>query len=369
MELILAAARRPQEDVGHTQEDIVEMHHSSGDGQPHVRDRRLQPSEGHRRRQVRPVDVGGYDWAIRFYPDGPSTESEEYVTICLELMTSNATARASYHLRLASQQSPLCWWGCKSGPRLFKSCDVTRFGPRNWNFILRSDLEEESSSFLVDDSIRIECEVTVIREPQLSETRVESEIEVPPCDMMEQFGKLLEQKKGADVSFIVGADSFEAHKIVLAARSPVFMAEFYGRMRESGTRSVTVEDMQPDVFRALLHFIYTDSLPDMDDLDRDEYSEMIRHLLVASDRYAMERLKLICQSILSKNLDVETVATTLALADQQNCERLKAACVEFIGASKDVSALAATQGYSSLKRSCPSVLVDLYEKTSKLFKT
>jgi speckle-type POZ protein len=187
--------------------------------------------------------------------------------------------------------------------------------------------------------------------------------------MMEQFGKLLEQKKGADVSFIVGADSFEAHKIVLAARSPVFMAEFYGRMRESGTRSVTVEDMHPDVFKALLHFIYTDSLPDMDDLDRDEYSEMIRHLLVASDRYAMERLKLICQSILSKNLDVETVATTLALADQQNCERLKAACVEFIGASKDVSALAATQGYSSLKRSCPSVLVDLYEKTSKLFKT
>ena len=57
-------------------------------------------------------------------------------------------------------------------------------------------------------------------------------------------------------------------------------------------RSVTVEDMQPDVFRALLHFIYTDLLPDMDDLDRDEYSEMICHLLVASDRYAMERLKL-----------------------------------------------------------------------------
>jgi speckle-type POZ protein len=127
--------------------------------------------------------------------------------------------------------------------------------------------------------------------------------------------------------------------------------------------------MQPDVFKALLHFIYTDSLPDMDDLDRDEYSEMIRHFLVASDRYGMERLKLICQSILSKNLDLETVATTLSLADQQNCDGLKAACVEFISSSKDLSALAVTQGYSSLKRSCPSVLVDLSEKTSKHFKT
>ena len=67
---------------------------------------------------------------------------------------------------------------------------------------------------------------------------------------------------------------------------------------------------RPAVFRGLLHFIYKDSLPPMDDLNDDEYEEMLRHLLVAADRYAMERMKLMCESLRAK-----TVATTLALAD------------------------------------------------------
>jgi speckle-type POZ protein len=37
---------------------------------------------------------------------------------------------------------------------------------------------------------------------------------------------------------------------------------------------------------------------------------------VAADRYGFERMKLMCESILSKRLDVESAATTLALADQ-----------------------------------------------------
>jgi len=97
---------------------------------------------------------------------------------------------------------------------------------------------------------------------------------------------------------------------------------------------VTVEDMHPEVFSALLHFIYNDSLPDMGDLEGNDYREMMSHLLVAADRYAMDRMKLVCQSIICKSLDVVTVATTLALADQHNCDRLRAACIEFIASPK-----------------------------------
>jgi speckle-type POZ protein len=85
--------------------------------------------------------------------------------------------------------------------------------------------------------------------------------------------------------------------------------------------------MQPAVFRVLLQFIYTDSLPDMKDLVEDVNCEMIRHLLVAADRYALDRLKLICQSILAENLNVMTVTTTLALAYQHNCSMLQDVCL------------------------------------------
>jgi len=37
---------------------------------------------------------------------------------------------------------------------------------------------------------------------------------------------LLDQKDGADVTFNVGGEIIVAHKIILAARSPVFQARF-----------------------------------------------------------------------------------------------------------------------------------------------
>jgi speckle-type POZ protein len=106
-------------------------------------------------------------------------------------------------------------------------------------------------------------------------------------------------------------------------------------MKERRARCVTVEDIHPDVFKALLHFIYTDSLSDSDleDLDDDVYCEIVRHLLVAADRYAMDRLKLLCASLLVEYLDADTVATTLALADHRNCEKRKDICIEFMASS------------------------------------
>jgi speckle-type POZ protein len=83
------------------------------------------------------------------------------------------------------------------------------------------------------------------------------------------------------VSFKVRDELFPAHKNILAVRSPVFRVEFYGPMRDEQNLRI-VEDMQPTVFKGLLHFIYTDSFPAMDGLGAAEYEEMVRHLLVAA---------------------------------------------------------------------------------------
>lgn len=174
-------------------------------------------------------------------------------------------------------------------------------------------------------------------------------------------------EEGADITFRVGSNTFPAHKIVLATRSPVFKAELYGQMKARKARCVTVEDMQPDVFKALLQFIYTDSLPEWDVLE--EYCEIVRHLLVAADRYAMDRLKLLCASFLAKNLDAENVATTLALADQHNCYPLKDECIEFMASSGEMDAVVKTEGYANLKRACPSILVDVLEKANRYSRT
>ncbi|XP_039855184.1 BTB/POZ and MATH domain-containing protein 1-like [Panicum virgatum] len=224
--------------------------------------------------------------------------------------------------------------------------------------------EFEASVYLRNDHLTIKCILTV-RKSLVSTTQFVNKIEAPPpsSSITEQLAKLLEAEENVDVTFSVGGDTIGAHKILLAVRSPVFRAELYGPMKESKVHHVTIEDMQPAIFRALLHFIYTDSLPDVDQKTGEYNSDLIWHLLVAADRYAVDRLKSLCETILCKNLDVETVATTLALAQQRNCDRLKDICLDFISSSTVMDAVMATDGYKDLKTTCPSTLIDMFEGT------
>ncbi|VAH53066.1 unnamed protein product [Triticum turgidum subsp. durum] len=136
-------------------------------------------------------------------------------------------------------------------------------------------------------------------------------------------------------------------------------------MADKGAQDITIDEMQPAVFKAFLHFIYTDTMPSMDDLDDDDKREMVKHLLVAADKYAMERMKRICEGMLCKCLDVETVATILALADQHHCSDLKDACIEFMLSSNRMDDVIASQGYVHLKRSFPGLFVEMFERSVK----
>ncbi|KAK3121329.1 hypothetical protein QOZ80_8BG0650780 [Eleusine coracana subsp. coracana] len=310
--------------------------------------------------------VGGRGWSIRYYPDGHAgNENRPFVSVYLELMDQKqgtAEVRAVYNLGLVDQLNgtskvlfnPVV-------PKAFSRASPA-WGAR-W-FIRRTELEA-SSTFLRDDTIVIECEISVIVTMPVAEPHTPSEIQVPPSDFSVDFGKLLVTEEGADVAFIVQDQAFRAHVVVLATRSPVFKAELCGPLRDKERQNIIVEDMQPTVFSALLHFIYTDSLPSMDDLHRGENREFVKYLLEAADRYAMDRMKIICESILCKRLDLDNVAATLALADQHQCHKLKDVCIQFIISSNGIEEMMASQGYLYLKRACPGVTVEILEKASK----
>jgi hypothetical protein len=74
-----------------------------------------------------------------------------------------------------------------------------------------------------------------------------------------------------------------------------------------------ITDIEPDVFGVLLHFIYTDSLPEDHDGNNLEVV-LAQHLLVAADMYQLTRLSRMCERRLCETVDLETVGTTLALA-------------------------------------------------------
>lgn len=242
--------------------------------------------------------VGGYSWAIYFYPDGKSPEDNSvYVSLFIALASEGADVRALFELTLVDQSGNERHKVHSHFGRTLESGPYTlKYRGSMWGykrFFKRSLLE--SSDYLKDNGLLVRCCVGVVK------SRTEGprcyNIPVPVSGLGQQFGKLLESGKGADVTFEVDGETFPAHKLVLAARSAVFRAQLFGPLRSENTNCIIIEDVQAPIFKMLLHFIYWDEMPDMQDLigtDLKWASTLVaQHLLAAADRYALERLRTI----------------------------------------------------------------------------
>ena len=106
----------------------------------------------------------------------------------------------------------------------------------------------ESSTFLKDDCLKINCTVGVVVSA-IDSSRLQS-IHVPQSDIGANFGMLLENEEGSDVTFNVSGVKFHAHKLVMAARSPVFEEGFFDGMDEDN-HEIVITDMEPNVFKVL----------------------------------------------------------------------------------------------------------------------
>ncbi|KAJ8748385.1 hypothetical protein K2173_003022 [Erythroxylum novogranatense] len=316
-------------------------------------------------------NVGGYSWAIYFYPDGKSVEDNAaYVSLFISLASEGTDVRALFELTLLDQSGKERHKIHSHFGRTLESGPYTlKYRGSMWGykrFFKRTLLE--TSDYLKDDCLQVHCSVGVVRSH--TEGPKNYSIAVPPSNMVQQFGELLKSGKGTDVNFEVNGEIFAAHKLVLAARSPVFRAQLFGPMKDQNTRLIKVEDMEAPVFKALLHFIYWDSLPHLEELtglnSKWASTLMSQHLLVAADRYALDRLRLLCESNLCEDVAINTVATTLALAEQHHCFHLKSVCLNFIAMPENLRAVMQTDGFEYLKESCPSVLTELLEYVARV---
>lgn len=73
-------------------------------------------------------------------------------------------------------------------------------------------------------------------------------ISVPESNIGAHFGALLENLEGSDVTFNVDGENFQAHKLILAARSPIFRFEFFN-MLEENKQEIIVKGLEPNVFK------------------------------------------------------------------------------------------------------------------------
>uniref|UniRef100_A0ACD5TWX5 Uncharacterized protein n=1 Tax=Avena sativa TaxID=4498 RepID=A0ACD5TWX5_AVESA len=316
-----------------------------------------------------PFTVGGHRWSIYYYPNGIDVSCWRYVSLHLvleERVARPVTARVQFSFASAREEPrhlvPCFPKKMKTAPiKSMEGILMTYEMLGCDKFIKRADLEK--SRHLVDDSFTVRCDIVVMNgfravEPAPAVPR--AFVTVPPSDLDRCLRGLLESGNGADATFEVAGERFAAHRWLLAARSPAFSADLLERGGASDV--VRVDKMDPRVFKALLSFMYTDSLslPQPETTTKQEKAALAQHLLVAAHRYGMERLKLLCEESLCKTIDVGTAANILALAEPLGCRGLKEACFDFVGRSPaNLKAVMACDGFQHLSATCPSVLKDL----------
>ncbi|KAM3370355.1 hypothetical protein ACQJBY_017954 [Aegilops geniculata] len=304
--------------------------------------------------------VGGFEWFMNFFPDGRMADYAGYASVFLDrVIQQNDThnVRTKFTLNMLEKDGEAQLTKCDEIDHVFSSAK-SYWG--YFRFVAKVKLK--SSSQASNGSLIIRCVLTVIKEPHTEVKR--NTVVVPQPNLQDQLCQMWKDGQGADVTFSVGGQLFKAHRCLLAARSLVFKAELLGPMKEKETHFVKIDDIHREIFEALLHFIYTDSMI-VDEHHREGGIAKLQHLLVASDRYGLDRLNAMCESKLSECIDVETVATTLVLAEQHHCKDLKEACVEFMAPRNVLQAVMATDGFKHLVASCPLVMKELLDMVSR----
>jgi speckle-type POZ protein len=125
---------------------------------------------------------------------------------------------------------------------------------------------------------------------------------------------------------------------------------FEHEMEERKHNRVEITDVDHEVLREMLRFIYTGKATNLE--------EMADDLLAAADKYALERLKVMCEEALCTNLSIENAADILILADLRSADQLKAQSIDFI--NTHATDVMETAGWKSMTQSHPHLIAEAF---------
>ncbi|XP_067205755.1 BTB/POZ domain-containing protein 6-B-like isoform X2 [Linepithema humile] len=144
--------------------------------------------------------------------------------------------------------------------------------------------------------------------------------------LTERSQYLLELGLWSDCNFIVGQEpqqqTFKGHKLFLAMSSPVFEAMFFGGMAEKND-PIPIEDVQPEAFKVLLEYIYTDKI------ELDSF-ELACDLWNCAKKYMLPSLVEECIKYLSSHLSAKNACKAYEIAKLFEESGLLDKCLQII---------------------------------------
>lgn len=280
------------------------------------------------------IDVGDAQWEILVYPRGNDRCKEGWIRVSVRCTRGQRETRALYSVSVVNQAGEVKHK--LEEEALFMSGD-------GWGFDNFISLER-----LPEDVVVFEASVTVLGPEVVTVAPLEGHVRGREAteDLATDLRALWESGQRSDVILRTGGAELRAHRLLLAARSPVFARMLAADMAEASTGVVQIEDVDPDTMEQLCEFIYTgnvrDGWPCVDD------AEAAGALLQAAAKYEVQGLVRLCAAKVATMLTTESVAEWLILASQigPQADALKVRCLQF--AAAHLSEVQTTDGWQRL---------------------
>lgn len=274
------------------------------------------------------------------------SEDDEHLCLKLKKSTSCDNPSVPYHFKLKASilnaDGNIGYTG---------NCCMDALSVAYSRLIYIDDLLDASRGLLPNDTLTLICDITIILDTiDIVPSNVSDIGSLNDGSHYEDFSMLLETGRFSDVTLLVDDKEFEAHKSILTIRSEVFAAMFdHEMMEENKSNRVVIKDFDHRVIQEMLTFIYSNKSPNLDD--------MAAELLAAADKYALKRLKIMCETVLHRDLNVDSAIETLILADRYDAVRLKAQSLNVIRAN--IATVVKTDEWRQMISNYPDLVTEI----------
>ena len=210
--------------------------------------------------------------------------------------------------------------------------------------------KELSPNFFPNGGLKIKCyfkmsfETDPDQEAKKSQAAKESQAQ--------RIGK--EVHRFCDFSLECGNLEIPVHRLLLAAKSPVFSAMFSEKFQEAKTGHAVIEDLEPKALQVLVKYCHTEQI-DEEDLTTD--------LLVAANKYMIPEVVEQCEDHLSKTMTVDNAIDYFLTASLHEAETLRTAAKKFI--TKNLDEVEKREAFQNLVEQHQDALVELLKFACK----
>ncbi|CAF2911022.1 unnamed protein product [Rotaria sp. Silwood2] len=319
-------------------------------------------------------------WRLVCYPKGNYGAASNYMSIFLEYIKGEHDIKAKAEYSLVNRKCELTEMRKDAQFSIYKCGNSRGF----INYVKYDTLTLLENDTLDDDKLKIFVRIIIMDDAITEETKYQEFNDTESINfttrgleaLVRDFTQLLlhSSSKMSDIKIIVhtslshstdtnesDSDSdpstvtFHAHKLILAARSPVFAAMFSNSTLENTKNIIEINDLRSETIQSMLEYIYTGKVNDI----KKSTVELYR----CADKYQLEDLRLQAEMALMSSLSIDTSAEILLLADQHHSKDLKSRVIQFI-VNGNLKAITQTEGWHKYVACIPDLVTEVIQATA-----